>query len=644
MTSTGAAEQPPRAGRRDNLRNNLLRAFLLFALLPLLCVSILTFWRQYRSSQEQVVAQLTSVATLKEYQVNTWFDSLPVELDMLVANPSVRASMAELLVGQHNEFMLAGWRKILVDTLLVSKSSGQKFDEVFLIDTNGQVVVSTEPMHEGYSMKEERFFQDGLKNSVIQPPVYAALYDQQPIIFAATPVYDEKRVLRGVLAGAAKLETLEEIMGERAGLGQSGETYLVGADYRMLTSPRHPQNEPFPLVRTQGAQLAVQNQEGGYALYDNYQQPPVAVLGVYHWLPKLQAALLAEQSQAEAFAAIYQSMGLTLGLTLFTALLCTLIAILVTRRIAVPLERLTTAAVRMAGGDLDQSVAIERQDELGDLAAAFNAMARRIGELIDNLEARVSARTDELARSNQEVRRAREQIQATIDALPDLLFEVDRQGVIYDFHAPHPELLYSPPEQFLGKPMGEVLPEEAMNVIHAAIAQAVHGPQQGSIYPLLLPDGQHWFELSAAAKGDPYAVDAHFVLLVREISERKRAEEELRQAKEAAEAATQAKSEFLATMSHEIRTPMNAIIGMSGLLLDTPLTADQREFAETIRNSGDALLTIINDILDFSKIEAGKMDLEQQPFDVRECVESALDLMKLRAAEKGLELACEIAP
>jgi hypothetical protein len=300
MMSTGAAEQAPRAGRGGSLRGILQRAFLLFALLPLLSVGALTLWRQYRSSQGQVVAQLTSVATLKERQVNTWFNSLAIELDMLVANPSVRASMAELLTGQHNEFMLAGWRGILVDTLLISKSSGQKFDEIFLIDMNGLVAVSTDPAHEGASMLEESFFQKGLKGSLVQPPVYATLYDGQPVIFAATPVYDEQPVVRGVLAGAAKLATLEQIMGERAGLGQSGETYLVGADYRMLTSPRIAQNEPFPFALTEGAQLAVGKKEGGYALYRNYQQPPVAVLGVYHWLPKLQVALLAEQSQAES--------------------------------------------------------------------------------------------------------------------------------------------------------------------------------------------------------------------------------------------------------------------------------------------------------------------------------------------------------
>jgi PAS domain S-box-containing protein len=157
------------------------------------------------------------------------------------------------------------------------------------------------------------------------------------------------------------------------------------------------------------------------------------------------------------------------------------------------------------------------------------------------------------------------------------------------------------------------------------------------------PDGTFvWVHVTTARVIVEAADSRTYLALVEDITERRQFEENLRAAKQAADEASAAKSQFLATMSHEIRTPMNGVIGMTGLLLDTSLNAEQRRYANTIHASGEALLALLNDILDFSRIEAGKLELESVDFELREVLDELAAPLILRARAKGLSLKCEV--
>jgi two-component system sensor histidine kinase/response regulator len=288
----------------------------------------------------------------------------------------------------------------------------------------------------------------------------------------------------------------------------------------------------------------------------------------------------------------------------------------------------------------------------GDLSARVSGISKvdlleSLKDITNEMVESVSTEITERQQSQEALQKSEERFRDIAYSMADWIWEVDKNGVYTYCSEKVEDLLGYCPDEILGKTPFDLMPQDEAKRARQIFSKIIrkkepikelenwNNTKNGRLI-CLVTNGVPIFDEKGNLKGYR-GVD-------KDITERKQAEMALEKAKEAAEAANAAKSEFLANMSHEIRTPMNGVIGMTGLLLDTQLTPEQRDYAETVRVSADSLLHIINDILDLSKIEAGKLDLEILDFDLRTSLEDVCDVLTEKSAKKDMGFSCMIPP
>ncbi|MGC9372397.1 MAG: response regulator [Thermovirgaceae bacterium] len=575
------------------------------------------------------------------------------------------------------------------------------FLEFQLIDADtGVVELCTEPTREGANRLQEDYFQKSLESGSIYTGGIRRLeyLDGRPAMVLAVPVFAEKETEPfAVLAGLINLESfLYPFLCERARLGETGETFLVGPDGLALSPLRWEENAP--LRRHVSIDPARFDSQGGKGLIETGDYRGTEVIAAYSLIPDLEWAMVVKQDVAEIYGPVNRLVRDALLIGAACILIALLIALAAARNISRPLARMSEAATQIRNGRLDERIALDRKDELGELASTLNGLA-------DNLVSRIAVREKSahimtallpLRTVEDFARKATERLMETFDASMGAfhLLDADTGRFVHMYSAGFdPVSVNDTDTGSLGGLVGRVLAggdllvfdrssveegevdeelfafstpfgtTEARQVVAIPVANEeetlgmitlasmnVFTEEQLEVIRQDLPGivatlervlaTRRMLEMTSELREKNLELQAQSEQLKQQAEELHEQNLELDVQKMQVEEANRLKSEFLSNMSHELRTPLNSILALSRLMKDQPgsLQQEQREYLRVIERNGRQLLELINDILDLSKIESGRIDLRKEEISVPAVLGDITETFRPVAEEKGISL------
>jgi PAS domain S-box-containing protein len=660
--------------------------------LQMVTVVGLTAWLAFRNGQKATSTMAeqarTEVSNRIQQHLNTYLDE-PFEItkqninsftlgELNVGNKLAlerhfalqlnrQHSVSQIYVGLPNgDIALAGF---LEDDSIVSKTT-DKFPQrqVYALDDRGNRTKFLKVLP-NYDARTRPWFKKAITT---KKPTWSEIYTftQGEIgITAAQPFYDRQDNFQGVMAVDLLLGQISDFL-RKIEVSANSQTFIIERSGLIVATSTS--EKPYMFVKdAQGNSLArrikatesknkltnatatflvdrfgtLQNIDRAYQLdFKMGEKLQFVQVLPYRDERNLDWLTVVVMPEDDFMAEINTNTRNTFILCLVALGVTIALGILTSRWIAKPISRLSRASQELAllfestnpeEEALNRDVKATSISELEGLARSFNQMAGKLRESFAalkannaELEIRVATRTAELSSTEAELR-------GLFAAMRELIVVLDAEGRYLRIPRTNADILFKDESELVGKTLHDVFPKHQADMFLRYIQTVLSTGQNLSVeYSLIFDDLEKWFSASISP------IDHRSVIwVIRDISDRKRVEDALQKAKEAAEVASRAKGEFLANMSHELRTPLNAILGFTQLMSDdTSLSPSQQETLGIISSSGEHLLSLVNDVLEMSKIEAGKVVLNESNFDLYRMLENLKGMLRLKAEAKGLSL------